>query len=169
METKIAFGGGCHWCTEAVFQFLNGVVKVAQGWVNSFEEDASFSEAVIVTFDTAVISLETLIEIHLYTHKSTTEHSFREKYRSGVYAFSNEQLEASKYSINNLQSRFDQAIITKVVPFNSFQTSRKQMLGYYKKNPKKPFCKRNINPKLELVLEKFSKYVDREELAYLTN
>lgn len=169
METKIAFGGGCHWCTEAVFQFLIGVVKVTQGWVNSFEEDASFSEAVIVTFDTAFISLETLIEIHLYTHKSTTEHSFREKYRSAVYAFSTEQFVASKYSIENLQCSFDQAIITKVLAFNSFNTSREQIQSYYKKNPNKPFCKKYINPKLELLLEKFSKNVERQELAYLTN
>ena len=169
METKIAFGGGCHWCTEAVFQCLNGVVKVAQGWVNSFEEDASFSEAVVVTFDTAFISLETLIEVHLYTHKSTIGHSLREKYRSAVYSFSNEQLELSKSSIENLQSRFDQAIITKVVPFNSFKASRGQMQSYYRKGPSKPFCKRYINPKLELLLEKFAMYVDVVELGHLTN
>lgn len=169
METRIAFGGGCHWCTEAVFQFLIGVVKVEQGWVNSFGGSETFSEAVIVTFDTELIPLETLIEIHLYTHKSTVEHSLRGKYRSAIYTFSNKQLEASKNSIENLQRSFDQAIITKVVPFNSFNTSREQIQNYYKKNPNKPFCKRYINPKLELLLEKFSKYVDTEELAYLSN
>mgnify|MGYP000579319760 CR=1 FL=1 len=169
METKIAFGGGCHWCTEAVFQFLIGVLKVEQGWVNSFGRDASFSEAVIVTFDTELIPLETLIEVHLYTHKSTVAHSFREKYRSAIYAFSTKQLEASKTSIENLQPSFDQVIITKVLPFKSFNASREQIQSYYKKNPNKPFCKRYINPKLELLLEKFSKYVDTEELAHLSN
>jgi len=169
METRIAFGGGCHWCREAVFQALIGVVKVAQGWVNTFEENASFSEAVIVTFEAEFISLEALIEIHLYTHKSTAAHSFREKYRSTVYTYSKEQLLASKSCIEKLQSKFDRAIITKVVPFNSFKSSREQIQNYYKKNPNKPFCKRYINPKLALLVKKFSKYVDKKGLAYASN
>jgi len=169
METKIAFGGGCHWCTEAVFQFLIGVGSVAQGWVASVDENASFSEAVIVTFDAKLISLDTLIEIHLYTHNSTSEHSFREKYRSAVYTFSNEQLEMSKSSIDKLQGRFDQPIITKVMPFRSFKASREQIQSYYKKNPSKPFCKRYINPKLQVLLARYSSHVHTEDLAHLTN
>ena len=73
--TKISFGGGCHWCTEAVFQALNGVTKVEQGWVSSTKEDNTFSEAVIVHFNSENINLKTLIEIHLRTHKSTKNHS----------------------------------------------------------------------------------------------
>lgn len=151
------------------FSSFNWRVNVAQGWVNSFEENEPFSEAVIVTFDAAFISLEALIEIHLYTHKSTAGHSFKEKYRSAVYAYSKEQLKASKNYIENLQSKFDQAIITKVVPFNSFKSSREQLQNYYKKNPNKPFCKRYINPKLALLVKKFSKYVDKEGFVYVSN
>ncbi|SDX82583.1 peptide-methionine (S)-S-oxide reductase [Flavobacterium degerlachei] len=79
-ESKIALGGGCHWCTEAVFQSLLGVVKVEQGYVASIGDNSSFSEGVIVYFNSEEISLKTLIEIHLHTHKSTSNHSMRSKY-----------------------------------------------------------------------------------------
>jgi peptide-methionine (S)-S-oxide reductase len=89
--TKIAFGGGCHWCTEAVFQTLIGVEKVEQGWISSIEKNNTFSEAVIVHFNIEKIDLKTLIEVHLLTHKSTSNHSMIKKYRSSIYYFSNQQ------------------------------------------------------------------------------
>jgi len=89
---RIAFGGGCHWCTEAIFQQLTGVNQVDQGWVSSTHTDATTpSEAVIVHFDPAYISLDTLTEIHLFTHNATSNHIFREKYRSALYTFSDTQ------------------------------------------------------------------------------
>ncbi len=88
---KIGFGGGCHWCTEAVFQALIGVEKVEQGWIASEGENDSFSEAVIVHFDESTIDLSTLTAIHLFTHSCTSEHSMWKKYRSAVYTFSNKQ------------------------------------------------------------------------------
>ncbi|MEM9076169.1 MAG: peptide-methionine (S)-S-oxide reductase [Bacteroidota bacterium] len=77
---KIGLGGGCHWCTEAVFSSLNDVIRVEQGFISSNEESA-FSEAVIVHYDSNAISLKDLVGIHLYTHKSTSDHSMRAKYR----------------------------------------------------------------------------------------
>ena len=82
---KIGFGGGCHWCTEAVFQFLKGVTKVDQGWISSKEPNAYFSEAILLEYNPQLISLETLVSIHLHTHSSTANHSMRVKYRSAVY------------------------------------------------------------------------------------
>ncbi|RKN29908.1 peptide methionine sulfoxide reductase, partial [Aquimarina sp. AD1] len=88
---KIGLGGGCHWCTEAVFQSLKGITSVEQGYIKSTGNNNSFSEAVIIVFSPEIISLKDLIEIHLLTHKSTSNHSFREKYRSAIYYFKNEQ------------------------------------------------------------------------------
>ena len=62
---KIGFGGNCHWFTEAIIQSFTGVVKVDQGSIASTGEHSAFSEAVIVVFDPSVITLHTLIEIHL--------------------------------------------------------------------------------------------------------
>ena len=160
---KIGFGGGCHWCTEAVFQHLKGVVKVEQGWIASSGDSNSFSEAVIVHFDNE-ISLNVLTEIHLHTHKSTVDHSRRDKYRSAVYTFSTTQYEESETILRNLQTRFESKIITKIVPFISFKASRVQIQNYYITNPEKPFCKTFINPKLKLLLDKFSDYVKIENM-----
>ncbi len=87
---KIGFGGGCHWCTEAVFQSLMGVIKVEQGWISA-EGTEDFHEAIILHFNSDIISLKKLIEVHLYTHNSTSNHSMRIKYRSAVYAFTEVQ------------------------------------------------------------------------------
>ena len=153
---RIAFGGGCHWCTEAVFQTLKGVKKVEQGWIASTGNHSSFSEAVIVHFDPNVISLKKLIEIHLNTHKSTSNHSMRKKYRSAVYTFSEEDIHASKAIIEYFQKEFDHQIITQVYPFKAFKASPKEIQNYYLSNPSKPFCKTYIEPKLKLLSLKFS-------------
>ena len=158
--TKIALGGGCHWCTEAVFQALKGVTKVEQGYVASVEENTSFSEAVIIHFNEAVIGLSVLIEIHLHTHKSTSNHSMRDKYRSAIYYFSEVQKNEATDILNGLKNTFEEGIITEVLPFSEFKASREAIQNYYKKNPEKPFCKQFINPKLKLLVNKFSKHLN---------
>ena len=168
-ENKIALGGGCHWCTEAVFQSLNGVEKVEQGYVASLGDNSSLSEAVIVHFNTNDISLETLVAIHLYTHKSTSNHSMRTKYRSAVYTFSEVQKNKVAQIIKGLQKVFENKLITQVYPFQTFKASRAEITNYYYKNPKKPFCESFINPKLKLLLDQFSSTVNHEKLKHLHN
>ncbi len=103
---KIAFGGGCHWCTEAVFQSLKGVEKVEQGFISSRGEHRSFSEAVIVHFNKETIALKILFEIHLHTHKSRSNHSMRRKYRSAIYVFNTEQEEEATRLLEEFQIFF---------------------------------------------------------------
>lgn len=152
---KIAFGGGCHWCTEAVFQQIVFVLKVEQGYVASKADHADYSEGVIVHYDRDKISLESLIEIHLHTHQSTSNHSMRNKYRSAIYYFDeNDKIEALE-TLKNLRTDFEKEIITKVLPFISFKSSREEIQNYYLKGPDKPFCQNFISPKLELLKKKF--------------
>ncbi|MFC5193819.1 peptide-methionine (S)-S-oxide reductase [Bizionia hallyeonensis] len=165
--SKIALGGGCHWCTEAVFQSLKGVGKVEQGYVASIGEYESFSEAVIVHFNSNCVNLETLINIHLLTHKSTVNHSMRNKYRSAVYTFSEAQHLEVAMLIESFQQDFDQKLVTQVLPFSDFKASREAIQNYYRKNPEKPFCETFINPKLKLLLQQFSTYTDQEKLKHL--
>lgn len=157
--SKIALGGGCHWCTEAVFQGLKGVVKVEQGYVASLDENQWFSEAIIVHFYEDEITLNVLIDIHLHTHRSTNNHSMRNKYRSAIYAFTKAQAHQSKEVLERLQDKFDEDIITQVLMFSEFEASREAIQSYYQKNPEKPFCKQFIDPKLKLLLDKFGAYV----------
>jgi len=157
--SKIAFGGGCHWCTEAVFQSLKGVHLVEQGFVASDGTNDSFSEAVIVHFDKDEIALKKLIAIHLYTHGSTSSHSMRSKYRSAIYYFKTEDQVASTLVLKELQVDFDKNLITGVFPFKAFKASNKMFHEYYLKDKEKPFCKTYIEPKLKLLLDKFSENV----------
>lgn len=162
---KIGFGGGCHWCTEAVFQSLIGVVEVAQGFIASKGKEASFSEAVIVHFDEDKISYKELIEIHLYTHKSTNEHSMRTKYRSAIYFFDQEQETRILHILSEVQKDFEKKIITKVLPFHDFKFSDQMFHNYYYNDPKKPFCETYINPKLSLLMQKFSKNINLKKVT----
>ena len=154
METihKIAFGGGCHWCTEAVYKSLKGIISVEQGFVASDGEESSFSEAVIVSYEPSDISLEDLILIHLYTHKSTSDHSMRNKYRSAIYTFGPLDVERSTLALQKFQENFKKPLVTKVLPFREFKVSDKAFQNYYYKNPYKPFCKTHIAPKIKLLL-----------------
>ena len=155
---KIAFGGGCHWCTEAIFQSLKGVRKVEQGWASSTHPEANtLSEAVIVHFETSLISLDTLTEVHLFTHNATSNHAFREKYRSAVYTFSKSQHLDVQSILENKQKLFNKPLITKAYPFGNFKLNETQYLNYYRNNPDKPFCKVHIEPKLKTILKEFKK------------
>lgn len=155
---RIGLGGGCHWCTEAVFQSLKGVVRVEQGWISA-SGAVEFSEAVLIHFNPEKISIKDLIEVHLHTHKSTSSHYMRSKYRSAVYTISLKQLRESKQILKLLQKEFDDKLITQVYRFKEFKLSPESYQNYYYKNTEKPFCKTYINPKLHLLLTRFPKNV----------
>ena len=156
---QIGFGGGCHWCTEAVFASLRGVESVRQGWIASTREEANtFSEAVVVTFDEKAISLETLIEIHLHTHNATSNHTLRKKYRSAIYTFDNAQQRKAQSILEQQQKSFDKPLVTQVYPFGRFRENSERYLNYYHKNPHLPFCKTRIEPKLKILFDKYAEY-----------
>ncbi len=165
--SKIGFGGGCHWCTEAVFQSLKGVYNVEQGWIASEGEANAFSEAVIVEFDASIIPLEILIEVHLRTHKSTSEHSMRKKYRSAIYVFNQDEKANVSKILEVLQPKFSSQLVTQVLSFSKFKPSREEIVNYYYKNPQKPFCETYINPKLKLLLNAFSDYTKSKNLHHI--
>ncbi|RDI10405.1 peptide-methionine (S)-S-oxide reductase [Flavobacterium sp. AG291] len=167
MFKKAGFGGGCHWCTEAVFSSLQGVKSVKQGWIGSTGNNSYFSEGVIIEFDESVISFEILIAIHLYTHSSTSQHSMRGKYRSAVYVFDDRDAEIAMQTMDTLQSEFNEPFVTKVLPFKEFSLSRDELLDYYFSNPQKPFCERYITPKLKLIMERFSNVANNDKLKHL--
>ena len=152
-------GGGCHWCTEAVFQALEGVLRVEQGYIASTGSAESFSEGVIVHYEPDEISLSDLIRIHLHTHHATSDHSFRDRYRSAVYFFEEEDRKAAQEVLERLQLDFEDKIVTQVLPLREFKASRESIQNYYQKQPEAPFCKRYIEPKLETLREKFQNQI----------
>jgi peptide-methionine (S)-S-oxide reductase len=156
---KIGLGGGCHWCTEAVFQSLLGVEKVEQGWASSSAQYKDYSEAVIVHFNDQKIGLEALIEIHLHTHSCTSRHNLRQKYRSAIYCLFKNQEKSAELIIQQLQVQFDRPIITNVLPLLRVKKNQPYYHNYYYDDPGKPFCKTFIQPKIELIKKRFSKHL----------
>lgn len=168
MISIVGFGGGCHWCTEAVFLSLRGVLNVNQGWIASDGSNDYFSEGVLVIYNSREISLEQLIAVHVYTHSSTSLHSMRNKYRSAVYTFLETDAVRAVQALEALQAEFASRLITHVLPFVAFEQSRTELLDYYYSNTEKPFCELYINPKLKLIMNRFSKLANYDKLKHLT-
>jgi len=164
-RSKIGLGGGCHWCTEGVFESLIGIKQVNQGWIASNGEYTDFSEAVEVYFDPAVISLSDLIEIHLYTHASRSNHSMRGKYRSAIYTYDDIQFKQALDILNVLRAEFDEEVNTQVYAFESFKENKIELQDYFYSEPDRPFCQTYIQPKLKLLLARFNRHVDQHKLA----
>ena len=154
--TLVGFGGGCHWCTEAVFNTLVGVEQVTQGFIRSTPPADALSEAVQLRFDPTQIPLAVLIEIHLRTHSSTSNHAFRQKYRSAVYTSSDTLITEASEIIQALQSNFPKPLIIQVLPLVAFQASPNQYQQYYQKHSEGAFCQRYVDPKLALIRREFS-------------
>ncbi|MGB5368809.1 MAG: peptide-methionine (S)-S-oxide reductase [Flavobacteriaceae bacterium] len=155
----IGLGGGCHWCTEAVFQSLRGVLNVKQGFVASEAPQDAFSEAVIITYEPGLIALYDLVLIHLMTHESTVWHDMRPKYRSAVYTMDPEDEKVLERMWDGLQDELNAPLITAILPFRAFRPSETKFQNYYRTDPERPFCKRYIDPKLQLLRGKFAKQV----------
>ncbi|WP_224824964.1 peptide-methionine (S)-S-oxide reductase [Cognatishimia sp. MH4019] len=154
-QERIGLGGGCHWCTEAVFQALAGVSSVTQGFIASAPPDDSYSEAVDLMFDPQVLPLEALLEVHLRTHASQSNHKMRGKYRSAVYVHSDAQAMVVATALAGLQEGFEAPLVTRVLPFRAFIPSEPRYQDYAARYRGGPFCERYIDPKLDMLRKEY--------------
>ena len=154
---ETGFGGGCHWCTEAVFQSLRGIVRVRQGFIAADPPYDGFSEAVAVAWDPVRISLEDLVAVHLATHASTSMHKMRGKYRSAIYVHEPATAIAVLAAIERLGHETGSAFVTEVLPFRAFRESDPRFRDYYLRNRAGPFCESYIEPKLALLRQRFAR------------
>lgn len=152
-QHTLGFGGGCHWCTEAVFQAVPGVTEVKQGWAASEPPEDDFSEAALVTFNASEVSIEQLLWIHLNTHSAVSSHALRARYRSAVYVTNLKDGERMTAVLRAFASQISGLLQTKVLPLREFKTSPPHYQNYYHSDPTRPFCQRFIAPKLERVEE----------------
>jgi len=151
----VGLGGGCHWCTEAVFQALHGVIDVEQGFMRSDPPHEDWSEAILATFRPSRIDLAVLIEIHLRTHARMSDHKLRGKYRSAIYTFDDRQKVSAENALKTLQGGFEKPLVTRVLPQREFRQSEERFQNYYFSNPDRPFCRTYIDPKLRVLREQF--------------
>ena len=159
----LGFGGGCHWCTEAVFQQLRGVDAVRQGFIRSEAPDDTWSEAVEVDFHPARSTVEDLLAIHLATHASTSDHKMRGKYRSAVYVTDTARLDAIAAIIDRLGAEVGTRFVTRVLPHRGFKATDPQFRDYYRTDPGRPFCRTYIDPKLAKLRRRFAPLLHQED------
>lgn len=155
---RVGLGGGCHWCTEAVFQHLLGVEQVEQGFIASTPPDDTHSEAILAHFDEDVIPLRVLLAVHLHTHSSTSDHALRSRYRSAIYTTSETQREQVSHELAILQEEWREPLITKILPLGEFRLNDSRYHDYYLSRPDSQFCQVHIDPKLAKLRDLFTPY-----------
>ena len=161
-EKKADFGGGCFWCTEAIFQRIKGVIKVESGYsggtvVNpTYREVCSGStghaEMIEVTYNPDEISYDDLLRIHLTTHNPTTidkQGADRgSQYRSIIFYRTEEEKQAAVAVIEEIQSLIKDMIVTQVEMFEHFYKAEAYHQNYYNENQERGYCQAVIDPKL---------------------
>jgi len=159
------FGTGCFWCTEAVFQELEGVLKVTSGYSGGHvvnptyeqvcEKNTGHAEVVQVIYDPSKISYDELLEVFWQTHDPTSlnrqGNDIGPQYRSVVFYHNEEQhKKVEKYKTDlNKSGAFTNPIVTAVEPFKNFYSAEKYHQDYYNNNGSAPYCYYVIRPKLE--------------------
>ena len=145
---KATFGGGCFWCTEAIFKQLRGVLSVESGYSGGHTDDPSYravcdgttghAEVIQVVFNPDEITYKDLLLIHLSTHNPTTLNrqgaDKGTQYRSIILAHNREQQEIAEDIIEELQGSLDKPIVTEIKPFEVFHKAEDYHQDYYDNN-----------------------------------
>ncbi len=173
------FGGGCFWCTEAIFDQIAGVESVESGYsggsstfVNPTYREVSsgltdHAEVVNVTYDSSIVSYEDLLRVHLTTHNPTTINKQGvdrgTQYRSIVlYRNADERL-AIDTIMAEVQDHLDQPIVTEISAFTAFYPAEASHQDYYKSNPDRAYCTAVIEPKIAKFRSLNGRLVERVE------
>jgi peptide-methionine (S)-S-oxide reductase len=159
------FGSGCFWCTEGIFQQIHGVHSVVSGYSGGHVANPTYekvcsgatghAEVVQITFDPNLISYTELLEAFWRTHDPTTlnrqGNDVGTQYRSAIFYHSEEQRQLAESIQQQLDSSgsFDRPIVTEIVPFREFYPAEKYHQNYFDLNPRQPYCKFVIGPKIE--------------------
>ena len=166
----IVLGGGCFWCTDAVFSQVRGVRAVECGYANGhlpqprYEQvctgKTGHAEVVRVQFDPQAITLRELLLIFFATHDPTTRNRQGNdegpQYRSAIYTFEDSQLREAELAIARFAEESGKKVHTLVLPLRGFRESDERYQNYYRTDPSRPFCRRYIDPKLDFIRRHFS-------------
>ena len=162
-ERKATFGGGCFWCTEAIFKLLKGVVTVESGYSGgkianpTYKEVGSgktgHAEVIEVTYNPAEISYDELLLNHLSTHNPTVLNAqgteIGTQYRSIIFYRSEEEKATALKVLDEVQQLYNQPVVTQLEPFEYFYKAEEYHQDYFTKNPDAGYCQAMIVPKLE--------------------
>jgi peptide-methionine (S)-S-oxide reductase len=173
MKTDIAvFGGGCFWCTEAIFKELRGVHSVTPGYAGgdtpspTYEEvsngNTGHAEVIRIEFDPTVISYHDLLDVFMHTHDPTTRNQqgndVGTQYRSIILYTSETQQSDAQLFMQELQSTKEflrSNIVTELQPLVNFTEAENYHKDYYANNESQPYCQIVISPKLAKLRAKY--------------
>lgn len=171
----LVLGGGCFWCTEAVYVQVKGVLDVESGYCNgrtinpTYEQvcggDTGHNEVVRLTYDPQIISTRTLLEIFFVIHDPTTlnrqGNDRGTQYRSGVYVTSPAQAEMAKALIAEIEAEnvFDTAVVTEVLPLQNYSAAEEYHQDFFERNPTQGYCLAVAAPKVWKFKKTFSDWV----------
>ncbi|NOS71624.1 MAG: peptide-methionine (S)-S-oxide reductase MsrA [Verrucomicrobia bacterium] len=173
-KTELAtIGGGCFWCTEAIFQMLPGVKSVVSGYAGGHVENPTYeqvcggqtghAEVIQVAFDPVKVSYEKIIETFWDAHDPTTlnrqGNDSGTQYRSIILCNSEAQKAAAEKSKIEAQKNFSKPIVTEIVALKKFYAGEGYHQNYYRSNPNQGYCRAIIRPKVE----KFEKKLKEEK------
>lgn len=172
--TKAIFANGCFWCTEAVFQRLEGVEKVSSGFTGGEIKNPAYrevvmgntghAEAIQIEYDENKIDYEILLYVFFSTHNPTTlnrqGYDVGTQYRSAIFYHNDEQRKTAERVINILnEETFDHKIVTQLKPASEFYEAEAEHQNFYNQNTEYRYCQLVIEPKLALLKEKFAPYL----------
>lgn len=166
------FGNGCFWCTEAIFQDLNGVSKVVSGYMGGATENPTYkevcsgttghAEVLQITYDPAVVTFEELLEVFWKTHDPTTlnrqGNDVGTQYRSAVFYHNEEQKNlATAYKTQlDASGTWSDPIVTEITAAVTFYPAENYHQDYFIQNGSQPYCNFVIRPKVEKFKKAFA-------------
>lgn len=169
---RVAFGGGCFWCSEAVFRILKGVVSVTSGYAGgtfphpTYQQVSTgrtgYAEVILVEYDPVIISFEKLLQIFFDAHDPTTLNrqgaDVGTQYRSIVLCATDEQHESAERYIEKLvaSGTYSDPIVTQVVALDAFYPAEEYHKQYYEAHPDEGYSLAVIKPKVEKIKEKYA-------------
>ena len=172
-RSKVAvFGGGCFWCTEAVFDELRGVKSVMPGYAGGSTKNPTYeevcggrtghAEVIKIDFDPGEIAFKDLLAVFFTTHDPTTlnrqGNDVGTQYRSAIFYADEEQKREAEAFIKELNDSkaFGQPVVTTLEPLGEFYEAEDYHQKYYANNPYQPYCQYLIPPKLNKLHKQFS-------------
>ena len=162
---KATLGGGCFWCTEAVYLELKGITEVKPGYSGGHIKNPSYkevcaettghAEVVQITFDPEIVSYSQILEVFFITHDPTSlnrqGNDVGTQYRSAIFYHSEEQKAVAEKVIQLFEEEkiYDKQIVSEVTEFDKFYVADDYHLDYYNRNKTQGYCQFIITPKLD--------------------
>lgn len=165
----IVLAGGCFWCTEAIFQNLNGVKTVESGYMGGTSINPTYkdvctgntghAEVIKIYFDPNLISYSDILEVFWNIHNPTTlnqqGNDVGTQYRSAIFYYDQNQKELAEKSKKEASSMFNDPVVTEITKVSDFYKAEDYHQNYYNDNSFEPYCTFVISPKLKKLKDKF--------------